>query len=458
MFRGMSRQENTEYSLRRDTYLIPYQRLTLGARLRIYPGTVRPARGVAGSWIDLDPCLDFPLLDLTIPIEPLPIDPPGLRRDPRDDPADPPPRPREVAGRDIPDTLDRLARPAIQVERNFFNEFIEVVDGRQETNVAGNKRVVKDVVKPESTVNELFGVYPKTKLPSMLRKNLHLSQTPTRFPYNQCVGLEIEVEGVRTGDTKPELNIVVNEGFHSKPDGSLRNGTEFVTMLGLTAGDAISYVSALDKLFDAGRGGRKDLNTFGFRCGLHAHIDVTTHTLEELYRAFLVYTVVEPLLFPISGGRNKNKFCVAVHDCASVVEELIYYGRNRNWIEFAKALRRGSKYMAMNVRTVTNFGTIEFRHHEGTSNPERIKNWLLVLCDIVVGSKDADTNKLEKEILELNTVSSYSKFLSVHFPNSEQLLRSVKAFERVMYPGSTFVKQTFITEPDRNDGLTLERD
>jgi hypothetical protein len=298
-----------------------------------------------------------------------------------------------------------------------------------------------------TTVNTAFLSRPKEEFPRQQREAMLLSLPGEDFPYDHCVGLEIEVENFKVPPTNRELAALLNEGFTAKADGSLRQGIEYVTKYGLTAADALAYMRVLDGGMKSMKGG----NDFSHRCGLHVHVDAHEHTLDELYRVALLYSVVEQILFAVSGGRNTNKFCVAVDGSVSAVEGILHYGHSGQWPKLADAVWNGSKYMAMNIKTLRQFGTVEFRHHRGTSDPDVIRKWLLILLDLMLGVKKVPTKTLEDRIVALNTNSEYAAFVRDMFPNSHTLL-TIPSFEKLMYPGVSFVKHAFVTDPDDLSG------
>jgi hypothetical protein len=336
-----------------------------------------------------------------------------------------------LAGNEIP-ARDRAPRanPAAGFRplRINLDEVLEVPDQVVREALVNPRRRTPPVPVAETTVNEYWNVRMPEQVPRKYREGLVLSLPPEPFPYDHCVGVEIEVEDT---NVKPQSDAykTVKEAFTMKAEGSLRNGVEFVTRYGVTAGDVLAYMPAVNIVLEQ--------SNFSFRCGLHVHIDVTGHTLEELYRVFLVYSVVENILFYISGGRNllnSVKFCVDV--------------QNRDWKEFTESVGEATKYMAMIVKTVKKYGTIEFRHHEGTCEVSKIEKWMKVLLDLVLNVKDMTTQDLESRILDLNTDSQYLMFLRDCFPNSFEFLRGVPNFERMMYPGVSYVKEAFVGEPE----------
>jgi hypothetical protein len=269
---------------------------------------------------------------------------------------------------------------------------------------------------------------------------------PAEFPYNNRVGIEIEVEGINGnagyddhGDYTPQWE-EIRRGWLSKEDGSLRNGgIEYITLIGIRAGEALAHLKGLDKFIQEQRNSK-----FSFRCGLHIHLDVSEHTLEELYKVCVVYSVLEDLLFLVSGGRRENKFCVAVLDSYTIVPKVIHYGHEKKWDHLEATLAEGTKYMAMNLLPIRQFGSIEFRHHYGTSDPDQIRRWMTILSDVVEGSRSLKVEELEAALIEVNTTSEYEKLVKYLLPHSyKEFTGDLKDH---LYQGVAFVKQSFLQE------------
>lgn len=307
-------------------------------------------------------------------------------------------------------------------------------------NIPSKLKVKLDKVSSTANVATVWGKIP----PEELRKGGAKFTLDSPFPYKNYVGLEIEVEGfnrnslvdLNTGDYFPVARKIL-DGFLAKEDGSLRAGTEFSTHVGIQAGEALGYLVLLDQLLkDHG-------STFSFRCGLHVHLNVCSHTLEDLYKVCLIYAVIEDLLFEMSGNRRANKFCVAVRDSNTIVPDVIHYGHTKNWVALQESISRGTKYMAMNLLPIRTFGSIEFRHHYGTSDPDTISRWLLVLSDLVEGARQLNIEELERRLLDVNTSSEYPHFLEYLLPNSFQFFTKLD-LHKMMYKGVAFAKQSLL--------------
>lgn len=289
-------------------------------------------------------------------------------------------------------------------------------------------------------VAQLMHLPSRASNPKEYRAKMKPSLSPQKFPHDHCVGVEIEIENVQM-HPEPVRQTRLMEMWHTKPDGSLRNGgIEFVSVYGATAADVMTYLPVLHAAMVT--------SEVSFRCGLHIHVDVTQFTMPELYRVFMVYTIMEKILFAVSGQRGENRFCRPVQDSVTSVANCMHYGHASDWSKFIDAACHGTKYLAMNVRTLGQFGTLEFRHHHGTIDSTQLGQWLTILLDMVLVAKAATTEELEKKIKNLNTESQYEAFINSFFPNSRKALL-VKEFAAKMYDGVAFVKECWAAEPEK---------
>jgi hypothetical protein len=368
----------------------------------------------------------------------------GLVREPEPAPA-PPPAPDRVFDNSHPEAVFNLntwdeIRP---IGRNLGNE---AAAGVGIDPAPAIRRVVtrfqpvtprkKVELSGQSKVPEVW--LPRDIPPAERRKGWRVSLPIVSFPYDHCVGVEIEVEDVR-GDL--DNGQYLSEVWQTTHDGSLRGGSayEFISNYGSKAADIVTYLPVLDKYLSR--------RNFSFRCGVHVHVDCTDHTLEDLFKVFLIYTVVEPLIFAVSGKRTDNKFCVAVQDSFNSCASALHYGQREEWRSFADAISRGTKYMAMNILPLRRYNTIEFRHHEGTCDVEVLGRWMLLLLDLCVHCKGLQTKEIVSDILKMNTDSQYILFLRKCFPHSERLLTSVPEYDKMMYRGVAFIKECFAHDP-----------
>lgn len=184
-----------------------------------------------------------------------------------------------------------------------------------------------------------------------------------------AVGIEVEVEN-HTLKVSPSQYV-----WAGVADGSLRNGgIEYVSKPIAASFAAHAIGELLGDCLD-----EKEC-CFSPRTSIHVHInmqDVETTVVEDI---ILLYSLFEKLFFRFTGrGRIKNIYCVPLIDTACLSGMLtngVFHSRS-SW----------SKYAALNILPLSEYGTIEFRHMHGTFDIKKISVWirmLTTLCDNVI--------------------------------------------------------------------------
>jgi hypothetical protein len=211
------------------------------------------------------------------------------------------------------------------------------------------------------------------------------------------VGVEVEVENVLR--VNPNVDLLL---WQRKEDGSLRNrGLEFVT----PPLQAPYVYPALELLL----AGLNSTVQFSKRTSIHVHVNVRNLTIPQIQNMLLTYHLVEPLLFKFVGGnRYNNIFCVpwTTQDGFRLA-----FSQASAEAGLSTLASNGEKYSALNLNTMRNFGTLEFRHMPGTIDFKKIYQWVnLLLCLKVYGLRRSLPD-LVGEITSLNTNSHYHEFL-----------------------------------------------
>jgi hypothetical protein len=262
--------------------------------------------------------------------------------------------------------------------------------------------------------------------------------------YNQYIGIEVELENCTRGLSRAYTK--ASGDFDCfwiiKEDGSLRNkGLEFVSIIGLNIPSAMDAVFALHEYL------KQDFPkaTPNARTGLHIHYEVQNKTLYELANILTLYSFLEPVLFQLSGERTDNIYCVPWYAnkvslgwVINEIRNLAVNERFSNW-----KWRNYSKYCALNISTIGTFGTLEFRHHKGTKEPEEILDWLFLIDRLGVVAK---TNNLIEFLLRFREGRTDKKLWALvedFFPdklfklhsNKEALLVSMRAAILNFYKG-----------------------
>lgn len=211
------------------------------------------------------------------------------------------------------------------------------------------------------------------------------------------VGIEIEIEGYAGEKDEEALDGV----WYTKEDGSLRDGgIEFVSF----AMEARYVPQALKILFTNLRDGYK----FSERTGIHFHINFRTKKLMDVLNMGLIYLPFERLLYRLAGEeRYNNIFCTPIQETQSpdVLAQFLQDGLIRpftnNW----------DKYSGMNFLPLTSFGSVEFRHMQGTDNIPDLVDFLNVILAMRKYAADHTFDHIWTELQPLNNNSQYEWFL-----------------------------------------------
>lgn len=184
------------------------------------------------------------------------------------------------------------------------------------------------------------------------------------------VGIEVEVEGTNLPH--------IDEYWNVTHDGSLRGeALEYVFKRPLElskAKEALDYLGHhLSKkgvsVLDSGR------------CGVHVHVNCQKLNIVELYNFFTLNFILEDLLTAFCGeSRVGNLFCLRAKDAEYLIEQLSTAAETKDFrpIFASDDLR----YAAMNVKSLPQYGSLEFRAMRGTTDPDLIYKWASILVHL----------------------------------------------------------------------------
>lgn len=164
----------------------------------------------------------------------------------------------------------------------------------------------------------------------------------------------INVQGARYGSA------VIENVWKVQPDGSI-NGWEIVSPPLTDLEDLKTVVHVL----------RKELKV---RCnkktGLHVHHDINDFTLNQIKNLYRLYHKYEPNAIKsiINPSRVSSHYCNPISPLMNKIE-------NASTAEDFRNLT-SSRYYNLNHKAYIKYGTIEFRHHQGTTNINEILAWV----------------------------------------------------------------------------------
>jgi len=197
-----------------------------------------------------------------------------------------------------------------------------------------------------------------------------LPQNPLKF------GIEMEVEfpilpDDDGGRNEEAVNIATDNlcrdsaYWSAGHDGSLRNGVEYKTMGGLAE---TSLDRAIQLFYDW-------LPTSGYRwsqrCSTHVHVNVLDLDILQLHKFLGGLLMFEDVLFDhVARERTYSNFCAPFYLNTHLLDKIgleglpyrSRYGHPRNTQGVVSSLARAwSKYTSINLKRLTDLGTVEFR-------------------------------------------------------------------------------------------------
>jgi hypothetical protein len=198
--------------------------------------------------------------------------------------------------------------------------------------------------------------------------------------YRNPIGIEVEAENYFGPKSGGGLSF-----WEMKGDGSLKiKGIEFVSHI-LSGRQIDCALYELQKFLGNHNEGMPLL--WSNRTSIHVHLNVSTLTLNQLKALVGLYALFEDLYFSmVEAHRKGNPYCFNVVDTDPVL--------------FNSVIPE-SKYCALNLAPIRQFGTIEFRHLHGTEDFKLIRRWIQMVV------------KLHKFVMELPTEEAISIVKSI---------------------------------------------
>ncbi len=118
-------------------------------------------------------------------------------------------------------------------------------------------------------------------------------------------------------------------------------------------------------------------------CGLHVHFGASKFSLKDWLKIISNYAAIEPIIdsfMPISRRGNNNHYCASIINSARIIREYIDNGSTLAPASIQDIQNIfGTRFMKLNVMAYRTHKTIEFRQHSGTTDFEKIENWVSFL-------------------------------------------------------------------------------
>lgn len=244
------------------------------------------------------------------------------------------------------------------------------------------------------------------------------------------IGMEFEIEGVHGALHETAVAKLKAERAYAEfckywrlhTDGSLRNnGRELISHVGLTLSAAPRALRALRDTFEY-YFMTKELSITS-RCSVHVHYNIWDYTFEQLRSLVFVYMMLESALYYVSGRRSNNIFCVPANKVARFnwFPFFTYFAKKNPKVNWMNLNGNFHKYAGLNLLPILEYGTIEFRHHEGTLDTDRILNWLAIINEVCESSRIhsmEEWHDIAKNAWESNEIKDLIEFISPTLMNT----------------------------------------
>lgn len=205
---------------------------------------------------------------------------------------------------------------------------------------------------------------------------------PENFPTGD-VGIEVELEGALKG--------INNACWTTKPDGSLRDGLEYVFKQPAPMEALPTYLEHFTKAMAA------STPKASIRCSTHMHINVMRFTVREIYNVMAAYYLVESLLVRSqSANRQGNLFCLRMQDAEdiflSISDSLSTNTNNPNYV--TQFIVERNRYAALNLAALTKFGSLEFRFLDAITQSSGLQDWAELFYKLCHTAKKINPTRL----------------------------------------------------------------
>ncbi|MCA9381302.1 amidoligase family protein [Candidatus Dojkabacteria bacterium] len=186
------------------------------------------------------------------------------------------------------------------------------------------------------------------------------------------VGIEIEMEGNKPFPIGPDVWVYTT-------DNSLRGySAEYVTKKPILIEEVDDKIKILKDVLE--KYGNKINHSF--RAGVHIHSNCLELTPKQIGTYAATYYCMETALTKFCGSRREgNFFCLRLKDAEFPLDILMQALLNPNDF-YGYFTSDNLRYSALNLRSLTKHGSIEFRAMETTPDLEKISPWAHIIYNI----------------------------------------------------------------------------
>lgn len=271
-----------------------------------------------------------------------------------------------------------------------------------------------------------------TALNKLVNKRAFVQQKEsTEWPLaSQLIGIELELENLQSASMRRHNE----EGapyWVMHEDHSLRGGTEWVLrdpMMGMELSKAISYFF---KTF-------KGIGKSSLRASTHIHINMLQDedTIEVLRNMTALYYAIEDAMYScISSSRKWAVYAAPLGnrvptDVSTLFSKDLSSGHWVNTISQNTREAGGGRYYGFNLKAMSRFGTIEFRHFPAVTTEDELRSWVRLVMELKSAAVTIDSSgQTIKDFLA--TEEAFDKLAELMPEWGPQLLRSIDRVDSI---------------------------
>jgi hypothetical protein len=120
------------------------------------------------------------------------------------------------------------------------------------------------------------------------------------------------------------------------------------------------------------------------KCGVHIHHDINDFNIEQIKNIYRLYNKYEKNAIQSIMRKQRINNAYARPITTSILNKV----ENAETIQDFKESKLGGRYLTLNQQAYIKYGTMEFRHHHGTSDVNEILTWVEITQKIVEAAQN----------------------------------------------------------------------
>lgn len=170
------------------------------------------------------------------------------------------------------------------------------------------------------------------------------------------------------------------------------------------------------------------------KCGLHVHHDINDYSVEDtknLYATYIKFEKIIDSFLPNSRRGNNNNYCKSL-------TSINYSGREESALKLLQRTKTmddikslfSTRYLKLNIQSYVKYGTVEFRQHSGTTEYEKIYNWIILTQQMVDNAMVRKVNYKWNE--NWNTMNYFTNVMNMTKAKgaTEEIIENLKWYRR----------------------------